>query len=136
MNKAGKLKIYNLILFIYLYLKLIFNSSDKLKIRAVNSSKSLLRVIKNPVTSHLPHGTNFFHFSNEGLLKSSDSLFSENWEELDEFAVIIPTCVKNQTASHGMDLNAENVKISSFGLTSSALSARLMVAGERHLKIE
>ena len=115
---------------------MIFNSSDKLKIRAVNSSKSLLRVIKNPVTSHLPHGTNFFHFSNEGPFKSSDTIFSENWDELNEFAVIIPTCIKNQTASHGMDLSAEKVKISSFGLTSSALSARLMAAGERQLGIE
>ena len=29
---------------------------EKLKVRAVNSSKTLLKVIKNPITDHIPSG--------------------------------------------------------------------------------
>ena len=37
-----------------------------MKIRALNSSKTLLKVIKNPVTDHLPVGTTIIGTSTKG----------------------------------------------------------------------
>lgn len=106
-----------------------------MKIRAVNASKSLLKVIKNPVTLHIPNGTPFYHITKNGDYKSASNLFSEVWETQDKFGLLIPTCVKNQNKDHGIDLTTEKISVSSFGLTSSAIAARVMASGENFLKI-
>lgn len=69
LNKAGKLKIYihtalNVILDINPKLKvprtyesfaaLFAQALHKLRVRAVESSETLIKVIKNPITNHLP----------------------------------------------------------------------------------
>lgn len=83
LNKAGKLQVYvrtekNVLIEVSPHIRiprtykrfagLIVQLLHKLKIRAVNGSDTLLKVIKNPIEAHLPTGARRFGTSKTGVL--------------------------------------------------------------------
>lgn len=103
----------------------------KMKIRAAGESKTLLRVIKNPVTRHLPAGCRRIGTSVKGKLV----------DPLD----LVPTLPADQSVcfvygAHAsgpveVDYVEEVYSFSSFPLSASVAVGKLCNAYERHLNI-
>lgn len=58
-----------------------------LKIRAVNSSQTLLKVIKNPITDHVPVGTKYIALSSKAEKISTLDLAKNNNEQPTMFVI-------------------------------------------------
>ena len=105
-----------------------------MKIRAVNSSKNLLKVIKNPVTDHLPKNINIFKISKDGEKTKPNQFFEKNWEEKDDIAIIIPCSISKLEKSSAFSSN--KIKISNFELSPSGLLAKLIISAEDRLCVD
>ena len=102
----------------------------KLKIRAVNSSKILLRTIKNPVTDHVPTNTKFISISNAGALRNPEEL-AEGFRK-QKVALVLQVCPKPDLSKRP-EYATETFKISNFLLSSNAMAAKLAIAFEKEL---
>jgi len=111
----------------------------KMKIKAGNDSTTLLQVIKNPLSSHLPPGTRCFGFSCEGTLYSPIALAkSVVSAEPDTSGKTPPTCFVLGAMSSGhitIDDHPyieEMISISSYPLSGAAALSRLCGGIEHH----
>jgi rRNA small subunit pseudouridine methyltransferase Nep1 len=111
----------------------------KMKIKAGNDSTTLLQVIKNPLSSHLPPGTRCFGFSCEGQLYSPIALAKTVVSiEPDTTGKIPPTCFVVGAMSSGHVTIDDHpyiekmLSISSYPLSGAAALSRLMGGIEHH----
>lgn len=111
----------------------------KMKIKAGNDSTTLLKVIKNPFSSHLPPGTRCFGFSCEGTLYSPISLAKTVVSaEPDTSGKSPPTCFILGAMSTGHITIDDHpyiekmISISSYPLSGAAALSRLMGGIEHH----
>ena len=110
----------------------------KMKIKA-NDSTTLLKVIKNPFSSHLPPGTRCFGFSCEGTLYSPVSLAQTIVPiEPDTTGKIPPICFVIGAMSSGhITINdhpyiEKMISISAYPLSGAAAISRLIGGIEHH----
>mmetsp|Transcript_18322 Transcript_18322/g.42207 ORF Transcript_18322/g.42207 Transcript_18322/m.42207 type:complete len:271 (-) Transcript_18322:161-973(-) len=111
----------------------------KMKIKAGNDSTTLLKVIKNPFSSHLPPGTRCFGFSCEGTLYSPISLAKTVVPaEPDTSGKSPPTCFVLGAMSSGHITIDDHpyiekmISISSYPLSGAAAISRLLGGIEHH----
>ena len=146
LNKTGNLQVYihttkNVLIEVSPHLRiprqfnrfcgLMVQLLHKLKIRAAGQSKTLLRVVKNPVTRHLPVGCRVIGTSVKGRLIDTHDL--------------VPTLPMDQSVcfvygAHAsgpveVDYVEEVCSFSSFPLSASVAVGKLVNAYERHLGI-
>jgi len=103
----------------------------KLSIRASNGPHKLLKVVKNPVTDHLPPGCRIFALSVTGKLVSLPKL-------VPTLPTGAPTVFVVGAMAHGkveVDYAEELIGISEYPLSAAAALARLCNAFENHLGI-
>ena len=109
----------------------------KLKIKAAGESTTLLKVIKNPFSQHLPAGTRCFGFSSAGTLFSPINLAKE-FVPATEAESAIPTClVLGAMASGHITINdhpyiEQLLSISEYPLSGAAAISRIL-GGIEHL---
>jgi len=111
----------------------------KMKIKAGNDSTTLLQVIKNPFSSHLPPGTRCFGFSCEGTLYSPIALAKTVITiEPDTTGKTPPTCFVLGAMSKG-HISIEDhpyiekmYSISAYPMSGAAAISRLMGSIEHH----
>jgi rRNA small subunit pseudouridine methyltransferase Nep1 len=111
----------------------------KMKIKAGNDSTTLLKVIKNPFSSHLPPGTRCYGFSCEGTLYSPITLAKTVVSaEPDTSGKTPPTCFVLGAMSTGHITIDDHpyiekmISISSYPLSGAAALSRLMGGIEHH----
>mmetsp|Transcript_25160 Transcript_25160/g.59343 ORF Transcript_25160/g.59343 Transcript_25160/m.59343 type:complete len:276 (-) Transcript_25160:1791-2618(-) len=111
----------------------------KMKIKAGNDSTTLLKVIKNPFSSHLPPGTRCFGFSCEGTLYSPIALAKTVvTAEPDTSGKTPPTCFVLGAMSTGHITLEDHpyiekmISISSYPLSGAAAISRLLGGIEHH----
>lgn len=111
----------------------------KMKIKADNNSTTLLKIIKNPFSSHLPPGTRCYGFSCEGTLYSPIALAKAIMPlEPDTSDATPPTCFVIGAMSTGhISINdhpyiEQLISISSYPLSGAAAASRLMGGIEHH----
>jgi rRNA small subunit pseudouridine methyltransferase Nep1 len=111
----------------------------KMKIKAGNDSTTLLKVIKNPFSGHLPSGTRCFGFSCEGTLYSPIALAKSVMPmEPDTSGRTPPTCFVVGAMSTGHITIEDHpyiekmFSISSYPLSGAAAASRLMGGIEHH----
>eukprot|EP00529_Nitzschia_sp_RCC80_P026768 CAMPEP_0113447804 /NCGR_PEP_ID=MMETSP0014_2-20120614/4428_1 /TAXON_ID=2857 /ORGANISM="Nitzschia sp." /LENGTH=280 /DNA_ID=CAMNT_0000338973 /DNA_START=411 /DNA_END=1253 /DNA_ORIENTATION=+ /assembly_acc=CAM_ASM_000159 len=157
LNKAGLLKIYihttkNVLIEIHPSIRiprtykrfagLMVQLLHKLKIKAGNtSSTTLLKVVKNPFSSHLPPGTRCYGFSCEGTLYSPIRLAKQmvsptpSTTEEDD---IPPTCLVIGAMSTGhVTINdhpyiEKMYSVSSYPLSGAAAASRIITGIEHY----
>lgn len=105
-----------------------------MKIRAVNSSKHLLKVVKNPVTDHLPKNINIFAISKDGEKTNIKGLLKKTWEDQNSIAFAVSCGVKE--SQKWKNYQSKNIKITNFGGSVSRTLVKVIVAGEEYLKID
>lgn len=103
----------------------------KLKIRALNASRVLLRTIKNPITSHLPPGTRIV-----GITSQADMQLAE----ISAFEKAEPVAFVINMGRDDKELNLEHVhewrRISNFSLSAASIASRIVNKFEDILQIE
>jgi rRNA small subunit pseudouridine methyltransferase Nep1 len=113
----------------------------KMKIKAANNSTTLLKVIKNPFSSHLPPGTSCYGFSCQGTLNSPIALARSILPmepNTSKASTSPPTCFVIGAMSTGHVTVEDHpyiekmVSISSYPLSGAAAASRLM-CGIEHL---
>ena len=105
----------------------------KMKIRAASSSEMLLRVVKNPVSRHLPAGVRGYCFSKGGKLYNPTT-FAQQLPEDSPVVLVI-----GAMASGSIDPNdhpyvetTDMVSISEYPLSGACAINRIMGAIETH----
>ncbi len=149
LNKAGRLKIFiktfeNVLISVDPTVKiprtfkrfssLFAQLLQKLKIRAVNSSKTLLKVIKNPISDHIPINTLKIGTSTMGKLVDVKTFIAEKTLDI-PIAYIIGAVSKGNP---GMECGYadEVIKISNYGLSASNCAFKIINAYEELWSIE
>jgi len=109
----------------------------KMKIKAGNESTTLLKVIKNPFSQHLPAGTRCYGFSKEGKLYDpyalAKTLLLPNPTES-----IVPTCFVIGAMSTGhVTVNdhpyiEQMLSVSEYPLSGASAISRIMTGIEHH----
>jgi rRNA small subunit pseudouridine methyltransferase Nep1 len=106
----------------------------KMKIKAGTESTTLLKVIKNPFSQHLPPGTRCYGFSCQGSLYSPISLARKLLPE----TIKVPTCFIVGAMSTGHvtmedhPYMEEMLSISEYPLSGAAALSRIMGGIEHH----
>jgi len=113
----------------------------KMKIKAGTTSTTLLKVVKNPFSSHLPAGTHVYGMSVQGTLYAPNALartlVPETAEECKEGGKG-PVCfVIGAMASGHIDLNdhpyiEKLVSVSEYPLSGAAAISRILGGIENH----
>jgi rRNA small subunit pseudouridine methyltransferase Nep1 len=109
----------------------------KMKIKAGNDSTTLLKVIKNPFSQHLPPGTRCFGFSCEGTLYSPIVL-AKTIVPVEPSDDIPPTCLVLGAMSSGHVKIEDHpyiekmLSISSYPLSGAAALSRITGGIEHH----
>ena len=145
LNKAGKLQVYihtekKILIEVSPHIRiprtfkrfsgLMVQLLHKLKIRAVNGSDTLLRVIKNPIEAHLPTGARRFGTSKTGKLV-----------KVHEWVPSLPRgplvfCLG--AMAHGkaeVDWVEDYISVSSYPLSGSVAAGKICSAFEDHWDI-
>jgi rRNA small subunit pseudouridine methyltransferase Nep1 len=154
LNKAGLLRVYiattkNVLIQVHPSIRiprtykrfagLMVQLLHKMKIKAGNDSTTLLKIIKNPFSSHLPPGTRCFGFSCEGTLYSPIALAKSIMPlEPNTTTSEPPTCFVVGAMSTGHITIEDHpyvekmISISSYPLSGAAAASRLMGGIEHH----
>jgi rRNA small subunit pseudouridine methyltransferase Nep1 len=156
LNKAGLLRVYiattkNVLIQVHPSIRiprtykrfagLMVQLLHKMKIKASNDSTTLLKVIKNPFSSHLPPGTRCYGFSCEGTLYSPIALAKSILPiepNTSKAAAHPPTCFVIGAMSTGHITIQDHpyiekmISISSYPLSGAAAASRLMSGIEHH----
>ncbi|EAR92747.1 EMG1/NEP1 methyltransferase (macronuclear) [Tetrahymena thermophila SB210] len=139
LNKAGLLQVYihtenNVLIYISPNTKiprtykrfaaLFAQLLTKLKVRAVQSSETLLKIVKNPVTQHLPSDAMKIGMSTQARLVS----FKEYIEKLpkNKPVVYIVGGVSKGNPAMEVDYADEHICISKYGLSAGYCISRMM----------
>jgi rRNA small subunit pseudouridine methyltransferase Nep1 len=110
--------------YLILFLSCTVQLLHKLSIRAVDGPQKLLKVIKNPVTDHLP----------TGCQKIGTSFSAEKLVELEDYASDQPIVFVVGAMAHGkvdVDYTEEEVAISEHPLSAALTCTKLCCAFER-----
>jgi len=100
----------------------------KMSIRAEGSSQKLLRVVKNPVTKHLPTGCKKYLTSyNCPNLVDLDSFTREQTANEEAIVVVVGGISKGKIST---DYTEGELKISNFPLSAATVCAKLTIAFE------
>jgi rRNA small subunit pseudouridine methyltransferase Nep1 len=155
LNKAGLLRIYiqtttNVLIEVNPSIRiprtfkrfagLMVQLLHKMKIKAGNDGTTLLKVIKNPFSQHLPAGTRCFGFSCEGTLYSPIAL-AKTVVPLEPDGEAPPTCFVLGAMSSGHITIEDHpylekmLSLSSYPLSGAAALSRLMGGIEHHWSI-
>jgi rRNA small subunit pseudouridine methyltransferase Nep1 len=154
LNKAGLLKVYiattkKVLIEVHPSIRpprtykrfagLMVQLLHKMKIKAGNDSTTLLKVIKNPFSSHLPPGTRCFGFSCEGTLYSPIALARTVAPvRPDTTGATPPTCFVIGAMSTGHVTIEDHpyiermISISSYPLSGAAAASRVIGGIEHH----
>eukprot|EP00549_Striatella_unipunctata_P003664 CAMPEP_0118703912 /NCGR_PEP_ID=MMETSP0800-20121206/18880_1 /TAXON_ID=210618 ORGANISM="Striatella unipunctata, Strain CCMP2910" /NCGR_SAMPLE_ID=MMETSP0800 /ASSEMBLY_ACC=CAM_ASM_000638 /LENGTH=113 /DNA_ID=CAMNT_0006605617 /DNA_START=357 /DNA_END=698 /DNA_ORIENTATION=+ len=109
-----------------------------MKIKASSESTTLLKVIKNPFSQHLPAGTRVYGFSCQGNLYSPVKLAQAILPATAEQTGAAPICLVLGAMSSGhisMEDHPyiqEMISVSEYPLSGAAALSRLMGAFEHH----
>jgi rRNA small subunit pseudouridine methyltransferase Nep1 len=108
----------------------------KLSIRASNGPHKLLKVIKNPVTDHLPPGARIYLFSVTGRLVALPDFIPKLAKSLpaDEPVVFVAGAMAHGKVEPEYAVD-ECLAVSEYPLSGAAALARLTNAWENHLGI-
>ena len=110
----------------------------KMKIKAANESTTLLKVIKNPFSQHLPAGTRCYGFEPEGTLYSPIALAKAIVPMTQDDDSIPPTCLVIGAMSSGnVTINdhpyiEKMFSISNYPLSGAAAISRVIGGIEHH----
>lgn len=99
----------------------------KLKIRAVDGPDALMKVVKNPVVSHLPTGCRKVGFETDGKLVDVNAWAGALPQDK-------PVTVVIGALSHGdvpMDYVEEKISVSEYPLSAAVACSKLCCAFER-----
>jgi len=155
LNKAGKLKI-----FIHTQKNVLIDVNPKLRIprtynrfaglmvqllyqfriRSVKGNEKLLRVVKNPVTRHLPPGARIFGTSKTGALVNVNKWVPESYADK-TFRKGMPAVMVFGAHPKGKIQNVDYVQdedwiaVSQYALSSSAAISRTLGAFEQHWNV-
>lgn len=158
LNKAGRLKVYlkttkNVLIDVHPSLRvprtykrfagLMVQLLHKMKIKAGNGSATLLRVIKNPVSQHLPPGTAVYGMTSAGTLYSPAALartllWSASSDQPQQTTTPPPVCfVIGAMASGSISLEdypyiEKMISVSEYPLSGAAALSRILMGIEQH----
>ena len=102
----------------------------KLKIRAVNSSRVLLKTVKNPVTAHLPPDTRVVGVDGTAELLTAETLAAHSGS----LAVVISASGRGQPLA--ADYIHSRYRLSNYPLSPSAAAAKLTSGFEQVWAVE
>jgi len=146
LNKTGNLQVYvhttkNVLIEVSPHLRiprqfnrfcgLMVQLLHKMKIRAAGESKTLLRVIKNPITRHLPVGCRKIGTSVKGKLVDPLDLVPQ----LPQDQSVCFVFGAHASGPVEVDYVEEVYSFSSFPLSASVATGKICNAFERHLSI-
>jgi rRNA small subunit pseudouridine methyltransferase Nep1 len=104
---------------------------SKYRIRASESSEILLKVIKNPITDHLPLGTTIISTSEKSRLVDLDEYcFSINSDK--SIAFVVGAISKGDL---NIDYNDDSISISSYPLSAAMVCSKLCTSLEKVLGV-
>lgn len=106
---------------------LMAQALGKMRIRAKNSSEILIKVIKNPITDHLPLGSPIIATNEKSKLVNID----EYAKSLDKGIPIVFVVGAMSKGDLDIDYNNDTVSISSFPLTAGIVCSRICTAFEK-----
>mmetsp|Transcript_23709 Transcript_23709/g.18128 ORF Transcript_23709/g.18128 Transcript_23709/m.18128 type:complete len:114 (+) Transcript_23709:451-792(+) len=106
----------------------------KLKIRASTSSATLMRVIKNPVTSHLPMGSKIIGTSTKGKLVNVNEFLKEAADSKKPIVFVIGAV---SVGNPGMEADYINecICISNYSLSAACVCSKVCFALEDAWKV-
>lgn len=99
---------------------------QKYRIRAANSSEILIKVIKNPITDHLPLGCPIIATNEKSKLVKIDE-YAESLNKGVSVAFVVGAMSKGDL---NIDYNNDTVSISSFPLTAGIVCSKICSAFE------
>eukprot|EP00934_Nitzschia_sp_Nitz4_P006754 Nitzschia sp. Nitz4//scaffold81_size91200//28728//29531//NITZ4_004982-RA/size91200-processed-gene-0.102-mRNA-1//1//CDS//3329558698//6744//frame0 len=153
LNKAGLLKVYilttkNVLIDVNSSIRiprtykrfagLMVQLLHKMKIKAGNDSTTLLKVIKNPFSQHLPPGTRCYGFEPDGVLYSPISLAKAIVNDDPHAKNVPPTCLivgamSNENVTIDDHPYIEKMfSISNYPLSGATALSRIMGSVEHH----
>jgi rRNA small subunit pseudouridine methyltransferase Nep1 len=98
----------------------------KLRIRAANTSEILLKVIKNPITDHLPMNTPIIATSEKSRIVDLD----EYCESLkDKTTVFVVGAISKGDVN--IDYNDDSISVSSYPLSAAVVCSKLCNSFEK-----
>lgn len=100
----------------------------KLSIRAKESSEILLRVIKNPITSHLPEGSYICSMNEKSRLVNKDE-FAFNCDKSFKHVVLVIGAISKGDVE--IDYNHDSISISSYPLSAGAVCSKVVDSFEK-----
>lgn len=103
----------------------------KFKIRASNNSEILLKVVKNPVTRHLPPGFRAFGFSQAGKLYSPDC-FARKLPDDVPVVLVVGAMASGSIKIEDHPYCEEMISISEYPLSGACAIARILGGIESH----
>eukprot|EP01017_Pseudomicrothorax_dubius_P007083 TRINITY_DN12141_c0_g1_i1.p1 TRINITY_DN12141_c0_g1~~TRINITY_DN12141_c0_g1_i1.p1 ORF type:complete len:113 (-),score=25.61 TRINITY_DN12141_c0_g1_i1:96-434(-) len=106
----------------------------KMKIRAVSTSETLLKVIKHPVTSHIPFGALKIGTSSKARLVKLKE-FVPKLPENQPIVFVVGAVAKGNPGMEN-DYIDDCICISKFGLSAAYCVSKILIAFEDHWNIE
>lgn len=100
----------------------------KYKIRASESSEILLKVIKNPITDHLPMGSPIIQTSEKSRLVDLDE-YSRDIANLNKPVVFVVGAMS--TGDLNIDYSEDSVSVSSYPLSAAIVCSKLCTSFEK-----
>ena len=104
----------------------------KYSIRAKESSEILLRVIKNPISSHLPEGSFIVTFNEKSRLVNKD-LFAYNCTQNFKHTVVVIGAISKGDVE--IDYHQDTISISSYPLSAGIVCAKICDSFEKVLGV-
>eukprot|EP00808_Paulinella_micropora_P019210 g34403.t1 len=144
LNKAGHLQVYihtdqNVLIEVSPHLRiprtykrfagLMVQLLHKLKIRASNGPQVLMKVIRNPITDHLPAGAPKIALSGEGELLN---VRTQVCPTLPENLPVVFMCGSHAHGDEEVDWTERKISISKYPLSASVALSRLTHSFEEH----
>lgn len=100
----------------------------KYRIRASDSSEILLKVIKNPITDHLPMGSPIISTSEKSRLVDIDE-YSRDIAKLNKPIVFVVGAMS--TGDLNVDYNEDSISVSSYPLSAAVVCSKLCNSFEK-----
>jgi rRNA small subunit pseudouridine methyltransferase Nep1 len=116
---------------------LIVQLLHKMKIKAGNTSTTLMKVIKNPFSQHLPPGTRVYGMSCQGTLYSPNGLATalvplENSSELPPICFVIGAMAAGHITLEDHPYIEKMVSVSEYPLSGASAISRILGGIENH----
>jgi rRNA small subunit pseudouridine methyltransferase Nep1 len=147
LNKAGLLKIYiqtkkRVLIDVHPSIRLprtykrfaglMVQLLHKMKIKAENQSTTLLKVIKNPFSQHLPAGTHCYGIECQGTLYSPISLAPATISETTPTCYVVGAMSTGNVTIDDHPYIEKMISVSDYPLSGAAALSRIVVGIEHH----